>query len=128
QGSCVFDDQEQPKDQTVKVRIDGVDYDKGSDAHIQVLERKLGEAEKTAETEKTRADGLSKDLAKAEAQRDEAQAKLKEAPSDEARLDAELETRLEFRSQAARILGEDYEFKGKAPHAVRLDAIKAAGR
>lgn len=102
----------------VKIVIDGVEYDKGSDAHIAAI---AAGKDKQIAAEKARAD-------KAEAERDLAKKDADEAKAAAApeRLDAAVTARLKLRADAARLLPTEYKFEGKSDAQVRVDAVTAA--
>ncbi len=113
-------DQEKPM---VKIVIDGVEYEKGSDAHIaavQAADKRKHDAELAGE--KARAD-------KAEAERDVARKEATEAKagSSAEKIDALVTEQLKLRADAARLLPADYKFDGKSAVQLRTDAVKRAG-
>ena len=112
----------------VKVRVDGIDYEAGSESHLQAVERERTAAATALAEQKTRADAATTDLAKANARADGLEAelkKLKETPV--VKLDSLVEETLTFRDRARTVLGDKYVFTGKSQHEVRLDAITLLG-
>jgi uncharacterized protein len=105
----------------VVIRLDGVgEVERGSDAHIAYLENQT----KTAvAAEKTRAD-------KAEARADAAELALKQAQEkltaaeNPARLDALVQSRLDVRTKASRVLGSEYKFDGKSDREIMIDCVR----
>lgn len=102
------------------IKIDGQDYEFGSEKHIEKLDAVHAVALKSATD---RAD-------KAEAARDTANEKLKaaEAQLKTDALDARVEARHELLKRAAKFLPAKYETRGKSDHQVRCDALAAAGK
>lgn len=121
---------DQERDHMVKIVIDGVEYEKGSDAHIAAVQAadkrkhdaELAQRDISLVSEKARAD-------KAEGERDVARAELEKAKAACApeKLDALVTEALKLRADAARLLPGDYKFDGKSSHKIRCDAVKDAG-
>lgn len=109
----------------VKIVIDGVEYDKGSDAHIAAI---TAGKDKQLAAEKDRADKASARADKAEAERDLAKKDAEDARKEAApeRLDAAVTARLKLRADAARLLPAEYKFDGKSDQQVRVDAVTSA--
>lgn len=105
------------------VKVDGVDYEHGSESHVQVLTKKADEAVSEWTEAQTKVETLTKELATVQAKADKAEADLKESTSAD-KFEARLDATLEFRAKAAGVLGKDYAFAGKSEHDVRLDALK----
>jgi uncharacterized protein len=114
----------------VKIVIDGVEYEKNSDAHIAAVlaaakkdaDAQMGASSALVAAEKARAD-------KAEAERDAARqdaAKAVALASPE-KLDSIVAERLKLRADASRLLPAEYAFEGKDALAIRTDAVKAKG-
>lgn len=101
-----------------KIVIDGVEYDYGSEAHINKLQAK---ADAALALESARAD-------KAEAERDAAKdrADKADAKSSTEALDKAVEARIALLQRAAKYLPATYDTKGKTDSQVRLDALTAA--
>ena len=106
------------KEPARKVRVDGIEYDFGSESHVSALNKRIDSADseitslKTANSEiKAERDGLAKE-----------NAELKEANSED-RLDSLVNAELAFRDELRPVLGKDYDFSGKSRNDVRLDAI-----
>ena len=106
------------KEPARKVRVDGIEYDFGSESHVSALNKRIDSADaeianlKTSNSElKAERDSLAKD-----------NAGLKNANSQE-RLDSLVNTELAFRDELRAVLGKDYDFAGKSRNDVRLDAI-----
>lgn len=109
------------EDLTVKmIRIDGKDYEHGSDAHFEKLEEmhktELSTATEASATATTRAD-------KAEGERDQLETDL-EAAKDPKLLEERIVATAKFRVDAQSILGEDFDPKGKSERDVMVEAIK----
>ena len=96
--------QEERKPVMKTIRIDGVDYEIGSDAHLAKIAADMAALTKRAELAEGRADSLSKDL-------DKAREDLK-AAQDPARIDSAVAARVDLVSKARKILGPDTEIKG----------------
>lgn len=103
--------------QAMKIKIDGVEFEYGSEAHISKLDADHKSALKTATD---RAD-------KAEAQRDsekERADKAEKAASVEA-IDAKVEARFNLLKTASKFLPAGYETSGKSDAQIRSDAVSA---
>lgn len=90
------------------VTFDGVEYERGSDAHVTALGAKLVEADKAQ--------------AKADAQIAELKNEVKSAKSD-AEDTSTIDAAISFRDDARKLLGDDYDFKGKSDNDVRKAAV-----
>ncbi|GAB5547803.1 MAG: DUF2213 domain-containing protein [Sandaracinaceae bacterium] len=122
------------------VRVDGYDFEEGSDQHLQaltkVIERKDGELAERADeltkvsaklqetegrldSEKERAAKLDTDLKAATERADKAWSR------DE--IDARVESRLALVDRARRVLGKEYTGKGKTDSDVMKDALEKLG-
>lgn len=113
---------------TMKVKIDGIEYDVGSSSHIQALERQvataMARADKAEADAKANADALGKAQAKADAAEGEV-AKLKAQD-----VNALVQDELAFRALVTPALpkaadGKPYDFTGKSRDQVRADAVGA---
>lgn len=117
------DSQDQPSGQeTVKImkliRIDGQDYEHGSEAHF----KKLGEdSQKAITAANARADKAEADLKAAVARADKAEADLKAANerADAAEKPAREAARKDLETKAAKVLGSEYKFDGKSDEDIR---------
>jgi len=109
-------DHKREKPKMEKIRIDGKTYstEEAAQMAVDALESKVDASEKTAQSEKERAD-------KAQAQLDDAAEKIKalEAVDHDARIDAAIA----LREQLKPILGKDYAFKGKSELQVKKDVV-----
>ncbi len=100
----------------IKILIDGVEYEKGSDAHFNKLK---ADAEAAVAAQKSRAD-------KAEGERD---AEKKRADAAEAKvapknIDAMVTSRLALLKRAAQFLPGTYDSEGKSDADIVLDCVK----
>jgi len=108
---------------SMKIRIDGIEYEAGSSAHLQAAEKhdaanqdRIATLTKERDTEKARADA-------AEGRADKAEESLKEA-SDPEKLESLIADRVQLHTDAKKVLGSDYDPSGKAPREVMVEAIK----
>lgn len=109
--------------QTVrKVKVDGYEFDAGSDSHIAAVERERGKLTAELDTATKRADA-------AEARAKVAEAALEQAKADAKNvdIDAMVDARLTLVDQARKILGDGYEHKGKSDREIMADALAKAG-
>lgn len=97
----------------MKIRFDGVEYDKGSDAHISALENAGAKAS-------LRADELEAKNGELAAKLDSAEQAVKEAA---AAAPAVIDAAIAFRDDARKLLGSDFDFAGKTDDAVRREAL-----
>jgi hypothetical protein len=100
-----------------KERIDGVDYDIGSDAHKAACERRDAAEKTRREVEaaaKAELVALKADLEKARKDAAEAPAKVKAA----------VEARAKLESDARKVLGAEAKFDGKDDAAIIVDVVK----
>ena len=102
------------------IKIDGQDFDFGSEAHINKLDS-LHTAALSAE--KSRAD---KAEAKADTEKDRAD-KAESALKADA-LDARVEARFALLQRASKLLPAKYDTAGKSDHQIRCDALTAQGK
>ena len=113
-----------------KIRIDGVDYEVGSEAHLQAQARH-------DEAQQKRIDTLEGERDQARSERDglqgrfDAQAKeLTEAKAeieqlkDPARIDAAVAARVAFVGRARTVLGDEYKADGKTEREIMVEAIR----
>lgn len=111
-NELIEEDQPKPKDENMKkVRIDGVEYEIGTDSYFQARERQVtqlteerDQARKDADEARARADQAQKALA-------ETEAKLKEATAP-ARLDAMVAQRTDLLEKARAVLGAEFKLDG----------------
>lgn len=110
------------------IRIDGKEYEFGSDAHIERLDSdskaaiaakdaRISALEKDVETGKGRVDSLDGEVKKLKA--DLATA------TDQKRVDSMVAQRVSLCSTASAVLGDEYKFDGKTDLEIMVDAIKA---
>jgi hypothetical protein len=109
------------EERTMKVeKIDGVEYEIGSDAHKAAVARR-DEAAKNA----------SDELAKIKAERDAAKAEAEKARKDAAEAPAKakaaVEARAKIEEQARKVLGAEAKFDGKDDAAIVAEVAKASG-
>jgi hypothetical protein len=111
------------KDQIMKViRIDGVEYEVGSDEHLRKIEE-MHSADLKKETK--RADEAEGKLAAETKRADEAEGKLAEA-NDPARLDALVADRVNVVAAARRVLGDEAKLDGKPEREIMIETIAHA--
>lgn len=113
--------QESRKQDIMKtIRLDGADYECGSDAHLAKLDSMHKEVvqamQSTIDKEKGRADGLAAELATVKA-------KLEKA-IDPARIDAAVQARVQLETDARKVLGPDVKLDGKTEREVMLAVLK----
>lgn len=106
------------KVKTMKVTVDGIEYESGSESHVAALKKLLADSTEKLETANTEAganavklDELEKSLAKAT------------EASSSSKIDERVTETLEFRAKASTLLSDEYDFTGKTEHQVRVDAI-----
>jgi len=105
------------------IRIDGIEYEIGSPAHLQAVEKRdaakdkeISTLSKERDTEKARADA-------AEARADKAEKDLKEA-TDPTKVEELIRDRVQLHTDAKKVLGSDFDPSGKAPREIMVEAIK----
>lgn len=115
-----------------KVKVDGIEYDAGSDSHIQaserLIERLVGDVaatKKEADTQRGRADGLETRVTEITGQLTEAKTKLDKAMSP-AELDARVAQRVSLIDRSRRVMGADYVGEGKTDRQVMDDVLGKA--
>jgi len=105
---------------TKTIRIDGVDYEVGSDAHLSKVESmhkaKLDTVTAKADDEKKRADA-------AEGERDGLKKELAEA-NDPKRLDGLVSDRVALVSTARKVLGDEEKLDGKTDREIMIATIR----
>lgn len=112
----------------VKIVIDGVEFEKGSDAHIAAVQaadkRKHDAALAAKEAERV---ALQAKYDAALAERDAAKTDAETAKKDSSPEKVEVLVRdaLQLRADAGKLLAADYKFEGKSAHQVRIDAVVA---
>ena len=105
----------------MKIKIDGVDYEVGSEAHLQVLQNKQDAAEAKAKADAAELGRLTAENAKnAKLLADALAAGSPEAIATRANEIAKL------RADAAKLLPADYAFEGKTDRQIKVDALTAA--
>jgi hypothetical protein len=103
----------------VMIKIDGVELEQGSAAHIAAIQ--AGANRQVAEMQAK----LDAALAERDAARNDAvSAKADAAPE---KIEARVAARLALRADAAKLLPADYKFEGKSDLQVRQDAVVAKG-
>jgi hypothetical protein len=103
----------------VMIKIDGVELEKGSDAHIAAIQ--AGANRQVAEMQ-AKLDAVSAE--RDAARNDAVSAKADAAPE---KIEAKVAARLALRADAAKLLPADYKFEGKSDLQVRGDAVVAKG-
>lgn len=121
------------KEKVMKVRVDGIEYEAGSESHVQAIEklvaRKDGElATLTKERDelKGRADGLEATNKQLVTDAAAAKKKLEEATSPE-EIDKRVAARVGLVDRARRILGPKYDGSGRSDREVMGDTLKKSG-
>jgi uncharacterized protein len=106
-----------PEENMVKIVIDGVEFEKGSDQHLAHIQ---------AQADKKIAESQAKlDAAAAErdaARKDSEEARKASAPE---RIDSLVSDALKLRADASKLLPSDYKFDGKSSLQIRTDAVVA---
>lgn len=110
------------KENTMKVTLNGIEYEVGSDAHISALSAEVKKATERADSAEKDVSDVKAKLAAIEAERDAAVLR-----ADSVDVDKAAEQLIDFRADAARVLGKDYSFAGKSQHQIRLDALEKLG-
>lgn len=109
---------------TMLIRVDGIEYEAGSSAHLQAVDKwDTGQAKKVADLTSER------DTAKAEAdvataRADKAEADLKVA-SDPKKVEELVTGRVQLHTDAKKVLGTDFDPSGKTTREIQVSAIKA---
>lgn len=118
---------------TRRIRVDGIEYDAGSDSHLQAIERSferrdaaLATAQSERDEARGRADTLTTRLATAERERDEHKARA-DAASSSGELDKRVQARLALLDRARRVLGADYDGAGQTDREIMAAALDKAG-
>jgi len=118
---------------TTRVRVDGIEYDAGSDSHLQAIERSferrdaaLATAQSERDEARGRADTLSTRLAAAERERDEHKARA-DAASSSGELDKRVQARLALLDRARRVLGADFDGAGQTDREIMAAVLDEAG-
>lgn len=118
------------KDTMLKVILDGISYEAGSESHLEAVKKHVDSATSRAEALsaanadlKSKLDAATQENAKLEGERDQLKQTLDAAPALESLVAAELT----FRSDMIKILGADFDFAGKAHKDVKLAALEKLG-
>jgi hypothetical protein len=104
--------------QAMKIKIDGQEFEYGSEAHINKLDADHKSAVKVATDRADKAEGA---LAAEKARADKAEAELTPA-----KIDARVSGRLNLLKSAAQFLPAEYETSGKSDSDIRKDAVVAS--
>jgi uncharacterized protein len=122
------------RDKMKKVRVDGIEYEAGSESHLQAVEKLLetqaaAVAERAKKTDELqgRCDGLESQLKDAKKSAAELQKRLDERASAES-VDALVSARLALLDRARRVLGTEYELAGKKDREVMTEALTKLGQ
>lgn len=109
----------------MKVKLDGIEYEVGSEAHLSALQVQADRANERADAAEARAQAVAEERDRVTAERDAAKERADSVTADksDAAVEKAASELLEFRSGAKRVLGADYKFDGKSRHQVRLDAL-----
>lgn len=115
------------------VKIDGLDLEAGSDAHLQAVERliqkmdgELAQARKDAGEARGRADALEAAKAKVDGELADAKKRLDAATSEE-EIEKRAESRLALVDRARRVLGNDFSGSGKKDGEIMRAVLDKAG-
>lgn len=105
----------------MKVTLDGIEYEKGSDSHVSALETKMT-------SEKARADKAEKELGETKATLAKRDGELRSARAlcEGEEFAKRVDSELNFREDARKVLGADYDFAGKSRRQVMCDAVEKA--
>jgi hypothetical protein len=111
----------------LKVKVDGIEYDSGSPAHISALEKQAQTATARADAAEAKAQAAADALVKAEAATaaQTARAVAAEAILAPASIAALVKDELAFRARAAKVLPKEFVFDGKTRRDVQIAALKA---
>lgn len=113
-----LDGNQEIQEDSMKIKIDGIECDRGSETHISLIERQVA-------AEKTRADDAAKKLTDAQTELGAAKATIaSHKPVD---VNALVQDELAFRQSVLPALpkadGKPYDFTGKTRDQVRADAV-----
>lgn len=111
------------QDETMKVKIDGIEYDFGSPSHVQALEKQVASANARADKAEADAKAHAEDLGKVQAKADAAEAELTKAKAVD--VNALVFDELAFRAMITPALPKDFKFEGKTRDQVKADAVGA---
>lgn len=120
QGNQIHNPHQQEAKIMKVIRIDGVEFEFGSEAHINKLEEI--NREKLAE-EKRRADEAEGKLAAEKKRADEAEGKLA-AATDPKALDERVRERADLVANARRIAGDEFKTDGRTDREIMVEAIR----
>lgn len=111
------------RDGKMKIKLDGVEYEVPEvvASRITSLEEKNDELNKTVGQLEGKLDGKDDEINKLKQKNED----LEKNQVSETKLDEAIEARLKLVQDASKVLGEDYDFKGKTERAVKVDAIKS---
>lgn len=122
-GNEAPEDLDSSHEETMKVKIDGIEYDVGSSSHIQALERQVATATARADKAEADAKAAAEALGKAQAKADAAEGEVTKLKALD--VDALVQDELKFRAEVAPALPQGYAFAGKSRDQVRADAVGA---
>lgn len=111
---------------TKRVRVDGIEYEAGTDSHLQAVEQHVGKLTAERDTAKRRVDELAAELETTKKERDDAKARADKASSP-AEVDAALEARMQLVDQVRTVLGADYDWKNKDERELMTAVLEKAG-
>lgn len=107
------------------IRIDGKDYEIGSDAHIAKLTEDAGKALTAATARADKAEGELK-VSNEKLVKVEADLKVANERADAAEKPVKEAARKDLEAKAAKVLGPEYKFDGKKDEEIRADVAKKA--
>lgn len=96
-----------------KIKLDGVEYVEGSPEHVAALTAKVDAAAKADAEKQAKIDSQAAEIA------------ALRADTADAAIDTRADELSKFRERARKVLGKDYDFKGKTREQVRRDALAA---
>ncbi|MFT9496369.1 DUF2213 domain-containing protein [Anaerosolibacter sp.] len=107
---------------TMKIKLDGIEHDVPDvvGTRLQDLEKKNDELTKQVGQLEGKVDGKEDEITKLKQKNDE----LEKNQVSAEKLDAAVEERVVLVQDAAHVLGDDYEFKGKTVRQIKVDCIK----
>lgn len=106
----------------MKIKLDGIEHDVPDvvGTRLQDLEKKNDELTKQVGQLEGKVDGKEDEITKLKQKNDE----LEKNQVSAEKLDAAVEERVVLVQDAAHVLGDDYEFKGKTVRQIKVDCIK----
>lgn len=111
------------------IKIDGVEVEERSAAHISLLEKQISDAKSATEAaEKAKADAEEEtEAAKAEAEEAKGEAEAAEKKTSPEEMEKVFKAAMAFRDEMREVVGDSYDFAGKTDRQVIEDAIETLG-